>query len=218
MEPSTSLHHPAGPDDSKSSASDFLRQLYGHDAPGWLTIWTLPDKVTAWFPAHKLDEAAAYALRLADTHDVYFGVGLRQKKLDDGRGTVKDVLAIPGLWMDFDIQHPVHKRQHLPPSLDDVLHLIEVIPQRPSILVHSGYGVHAYWLFRELWWLEDPTEHHRAAHLLRRLQMTFKAAAKQRGWDLDSTFSLDHVLRLPGTLNHKCPDDPQRPYVMGGQP
>jgi hypothetical protein len=79
----------------------FLRWLYGDEAPGWLTIWTLPDKATAWFPADHLQEASIYAAERAATHDVYFGVGLRQRKLDKGRGTASDVIAIPGLWIDM---------------------------------------------------------------------------------------------------------------------
>jgi putative DNA primase/helicase len=202
----------------EAQAHHFLTTLYGDYAPGWLTIWLWPTKHTHWFRATNLGNAAEYAVKAAQQCDVYLGVGLRGERLNKGRGEAQDVVAIPGLWMDFDIQHPAHKQRHLPPSLDDVLALIHVIPQPPSILVHSGYGVHAYWLFRELWRFEDPDERQHAGHLLRRLQVTFQAEGKTRGWNLDSTFSLDHVLRIPGTLNHKCPDDPRTPYVIGGQP
>ena len=182
----------------------FLRWLYGDDAPGWLTIWTLPDKSTAWYPVHHLAEAAAYAASRAMTHDVYFGVGLRQRKLDQGRGTVSDVLAIPGLWIDIDLKHPAHQKPNLPETSQDVQSLIsEAVPLPPSLLVDSGYGVHGYWLFRELWRFEDDAERARAAHLLRRFQTTIIAAGKLHSWDLDSTFSLAQVLRIPGTYNHK---------------
>jgi hypothetical protein len=71
----------------------------------------------------------------------------------------------------------------------------------------SGYGIHGYWLFREPWRFEDDAERHRAAHLLRRFQSTIIAAGKLHGWDLDSTFNLAQVLRVPGTCNRKVAAD-----------
>ena len=54
------------------------------------------------------------------------------------------------------------------------------------------------------------TEDRQAAyHLLHRLQATIQAVAKLHGWDVDSTFDLARVLRLPGTYNRKVPDDPK---------
>jgi putative DNA primase/helicase len=188
----------------RDMALDFLRTFYPADSPGWLTIWTLPGKGTGWFPPHKLADAADYALNLAATHDVYFGVGLRQEQLSNGRGTVNDVSAIPGFWIDIDLAHPVHQKRHLPETIQDVHTLIsEAVPLPPSMLVDSGYGVHGYWLFRELWQFEDDAERRRAAHLLRRFQATIIAAGKRHGWNLDSTFSLAQVLRIPGSYNHK---------------
>jgi hypothetical protein len=114
--------------DNAAVAYQFLQCLYGDNAPGWLTIWTLPDRATRWFPAQKLEDAATHAINLAEMHDVYFGVGLRKHQRTNGRGAVKDVLGIPGLWMDFDIQHHVHQARRIPPSIDAVLSLIAEIP------------------------------------------------------------------------------------------
>jgi hypothetical protein len=35
----------AAQEEKSPDALTFLRWLYGDDAPGWLSIWTLPDKV-----------------------------------------------------------------------------------------------------------------------------------------------------------------------------
>jgi putative DNA primase/helicase len=215
--PQTSIPHSSqngqGPS-SHTQTLNFLRWLYGDDAPGWLTIWTLPDKTTAWFPIERLDEASRYATDRAPTHDVYFGVGLRQRKLDKGRGTADDVLAIPGLWIDIDIKHPAHHKLTLPETIEDVLDLLrKAIPLPATILVDSGYGVHAYWLFRELWRLDDDAERARAAHLLRRFQSTILAEGQRQGWRLDSTFNLAQLLRLPGCYNHKVPGEAREVHI-----
>jgi putative DNA primase/helicase len=114
------------------------------------------------------------------------------------------VLAIPGLWIDIDIKHPAHRKVTLPDTIEDVLAVINTaVPLPATILVDSGYGLHAYWLFRELWRFDDDVERTRAAHLLRRFQSTILTAGKRQGWSLDSTFNLAQVLRIPGTYNHK---------------
>jgi hypothetical protein len=202
--------------DAQAVAHQFLHWLYGDEAPGWLTIWLWPTKHTQWFHATHLDQAAAYAVKQAQSCDAYVGVGLRRKPLDRAkRGDVREVIAIPGLWMDLDLQHPVHKKQHLPKTIQDVRTLLsEATPRPPSLLIHSGYGVHGYWLFREVWRLESAVEQDAARQLLYRFQETIIAAGKRRGWDLDSTFSLAQVLRIPGTLNHKIAGEAREVAIL----
>ena len=56
---------------------EFLQMLYCSAESGWLTVWTLPDKRTAYFTIADVPAAVDYAESRFDTHDVYFGVGLR---------------------------------------------------------------------------------------------------------------------------------------------
>jgi predicted P-loop ATPase len=193
-------------DDDVHVAETFLSQLYGDDPQGWLTIFAMPGEHTHWVPAIKRHEAALYAVRMAAAHNVYFGVGLRGTKLKKGRGTSPDVIAIPGLYVDIDIKHKVHKAQNLPASIEDALTILKVIPCEPTCIVDSGHGLHAYWLFRELWTFESEVERQRAARLNQRLQATLKAEAERHGWHLDGTADLARVLRIPGTYNRSVPD------------
>jgi hypothetical protein len=188
----------------------FLRLLYGDDAPGWLTISTFDSQPTQWFPAHQLEQVATYCQAIARRYNVYFGLGLRQEQLDEGRGESTDVLGIPGLWVELDIKHPVHKKIDLPETMNEALTLVqEAIPLKPSIIIDSGYGAHIHWLFKELWLFEDTEERQKAYHLLRRLQGTIRAVAKLHGWDIDSTFDLARVLRIAGTYNRNIADHPK---------
>jgi hypothetical protein len=184
----------------------FLASLYGDDAHGWLTIWLFPSKYTHWLRAQNLEAAAIYAVKQAQQCDVYFGVGLRRERLNKGRGEAQDVIALPGLYIEIDIKHPVHKAQNLPESIDAARQLIaKAISLPPNILIDSGHGLHGYWLWRELWLLDSEAERQAAATLLLRFQRTIQATAKLHGWHVDGTADLARVLRIPGTFNRKDP-------------
>jgi hypothetical protein len=158
--------------------------------------------------------AAVQAELLAPTQDVYLGIGVRREPLDSSqRGNAEDVMALPALYLDLDITHRVHKRQNLPPDRDAARRLLADFPLPPSILVDSGHGFQAYWTFTELWRFDTPDERWEAQLLVRRLQATFQDMARRKGWVVDSTFDLARVLRLPGTMNRKCPEEPV-PVVM----
>jgi len=191
-------------------ALTFLHWLYGDEAPGWLPISTFDHQPTQWFSAHQLDQVATYCQAIARRYNCYFGLGLRQEQLTDGRGEAADILGSPGFWIELDIKHPVHKKVNLPETIDEAISLVrEAIPLEPSLIIGSGYGIHVHWLFRELWIFEDGDDRQRAYHLLHRLQATIQSVAKLYGWEVDSTFDLSRVLRLPGTYNRKIPDDPK---------
>ncbi|MBE3585472.1 MAG: DUF3987 domain-containing protein [Thermoanaerobacter sp.] len=181
----------------------FFFALYGQDAPGWLVIWTKQDKLSRWFEASNISEATARCQELAGSFDVYFGVGLREQKLaSDKRGKADKVIAIPGLWLDIDCQGGTHTATNLP-TLEEGRDFLAEFSLPPSIVVHSGGGLHVYWLFNRLWTFRDNAERERAADLVARFQQVFIALAGARGWKLDNTSDLSRVLRVPGTFNHK---------------
>ncbi len=193
-------------DNFHGAALAFLQALYPDDAPGWLNIYTLPDKHSEWFPPSKPDAVVRYitqALRSPQVN-IYFCVGLHGQQVTDGkRGDAANIIAIPALHADIDIAHHTHKKAKLPPSRDAAHSLLKVIPFAPSIVINSGHGIQVYWLLRELWRLENDLARQEATQLLQRLQATIHAAAKLEGWTIDSTFDLSRLLRLPGTYNCK---------------
>jgi len=77
------------------------------------------------------------------------------------------------------------------------------MPYKPTIIVHSGHGWHAYWLFKELWTFADAAERVRAAWLVEQWQAFLRSKARVLGWTVDSTHDLARILRLPGSYNHK---------------
>src|SRR5690606_3252442 len=147
----------------------FFKELYGQCDRGWLTIWTAQDKQTYWFEVSKIDRAAEVAQKLSELKqfDVYFGVGLRKEKVYKtnkrgkkylARGESDDVICIPGLWMDIDVAGDAHVETSLPPTINEAVQLVEQFPLKPSILVHSGHGLHSYWAFKEALYFESQEE------------------------------------------------------------
>lgn len=114
----------------------------------------------------------------------YFAVGLRRKGLTRWRrGGLADVVALPALFVDVD-----------DPSDDTRLRLERMSP-KPSCIVFSGGGYHAYW------WLNEPlSDMARARELLQGL-------AQRAGGD---RLTPAQSLRLPNTINNKSGRDGRR--------
>lgn len=199
----------AAPSTELGEAQRFLRALYGEGAPGWCPVFLLPSKVAHWVRARDLERVADTGLQAAERgQNVYVPVGLQADRLETGRGAAATVCALAGLWADIDYQSPAHKTANLPPTESDALALLAEVPLEPTIVVHSGHGLQAWWLFRELWTFDTDAERLAAATLSERWQATLQGLAARHGWAVDATADLARVLRLPGTVNRKADCDP----------
>jgi len=198
----------------------FLDLLFAGKDPGeHILIWLLKGRRSAWFT----DTAAAAAFVAAHrTQDVYVGVALSPKdhgpslrlKIEGGERLPSSIV---GLWADLDVQDGVHKKLNLPPTLEDAMGLLA--PELPpSILVHSGGGFQAWWLFKEPWTLDSEPEVRKAAALAKRWVCAIQARAHAKRWDVDSVGDLTRILRIPGTSNCKQPEEkppiPPRPVLL----
>ena len=194
------------PSESVTGPQGFKDMLYGAAEKGWLTIFCTPSHQTVWFPVTEPMPD------LDLNQNCYLGVGLRRQRPDNHhtRGKTDDIIGIPGLWLDLDYDSPgAHKVRHpLPPTEDAALSLLDAAPYKPSLIVHSGHGLQAYWLFKELAWFDTGDDREAFGRLCRGWQQVFQHAGRDRGWHVDSTADLARVLRIPGTRNHKT--DQQR--------
>jgi hypothetical protein len=170
-------------------------------------LWTLQDKRSTWVPLTAgPDTVASAARRLADSgKDVYCAVSAAaQPGLPETRIKSANSAGIMGLWADIDIADPdVHKKWNLPPTIDAALALLDSTGVDPTIVVHSGHGLQAWWLFHEFWAFDSDDQRLAAAGLAQRWNTTLQARAAERSWVVDSTFDLARVMRVPGTLNRK---------------
>src|SRR5262249_7000613 len=111
----------------------------------------------------------------------------------------------PGLWMDVDLATGSHKQTGpLPQTLEEVITFLETLPCYPSLIVDTGGGVHAHWLFREPFVMHNDGDRHEFAHLSTRFATTLANRAKEQyGWTLDRLGDLARVLRVPGCVTEK---------------
>jgi len=60
-------------DTQHQEATQFLHDLYGEDTPGYVSVWTRPDRQTRYVEAHYADEIARTPYHLVRIHP-RFGV------------------------------------------------------------------------------------------------------------------------------------------------
>lgn len=187
------------------NAGEFLSLLFGHPSLNglYLTIWDRQTHRTAAFALPAIEAAATNAMARADTQDVYFGVCPYREITPGSRGTAEQAGALVGLWVDIDVQGPAHKVSNLPPNRIAAFDLLYECAKPPSLVISSGYGLQAWWAFRQPMLITNDAERVEAARLAVAWTDHVKARAAKHGWHVDPTGDLARVLRLPGTKNHK---------------
>lgn len=160
------------------------------------------------------DDAAAKLSQLAKGHDVYYALaswkqGFHEVKAKSGK--VKKVLRVrdnvenlKALWFDIDFKGGYEDPQQVVLALQKHCKSTGLPP--PSILIHSGNGIHAYWPLEEA----IPYDQWQV------LADAFKEAAKKTGLQADLVCTADacRVLRPPGTKNLKDPNNPKPVRVL----
>lgn len=150
----------------------------------WANYWTKTGdrERTVWFPAERPGE-------IPQGDAVYFGVHpCRERKNEHGRTSNDIVAAINCLYADFDSKDFEGNKGLA------LAHILK-LSSSPTVIVDSGGGYHAYWIFESPFTISDDNDRQRAA----RLQACWVGHV---GGDPGAK-DLARMLRLPGTLNRK---------------
>lgn len=184
----------------------------GHHLLLWCAHPVSQQKISLFVPSA---EAAVETLRpYVEKWNCYYGVGLRAHQSQPRphwRGTEQDVTALLCLHLDIDIYHPTaHKNTtSLPKTIEEATALVRSLPVVSTVLVNSGHGLHANYILKEAEILADAHERNMARDAAYQLYAVCYHAAHMLGWRIDSVFDLSRILRIPGTINNKAPDDPK---------
>ncbi len=130
--------------------------------------------------------------------------GLTQRQ----RGGNDDVRAIPGLWADIDTRDGIHAAGESLPTTPTALSYLAALTLPPSLVLHSGGGLYAWWHFNELLILDSESERTAAGDLLKGLHNYLRSNAPWGGSGIECG-QLHSLLRPAGALNYKY-DPPRR--------
>jgi hypothetical protein len=163
----------------------------GHDADG--------EFVTA---VRRTADAPAFVATLPATANIFYSVNPTRGPIRDraGRGKMTDVTRLAALWSDLDIKRGSCADLEVIRAIIDELSAI--LRTRPSVITHSGGGLHPYWPI---------SDGHiktiglgKAQALVRRWQRLVAVAAEHHGAaNIDNVYDLARMMRVPGTYNNK---------------
>jgi hypothetical protein len=172
---------------------DFFESLFKgtkHD----IELRALPSRTTLF--TRDVEEIESFCQKRKDENQ-YFGVGTREGK----RGTKEHVREIPALFVDIDFHGGSDAGREASERLSSFTH-------KPSAVIHSGGGFHAYWFLAKPFTPAIDIEPYLKG-LCKNLEGDLKAAECAR------------ILRIPGTVNQKYPRsveivelDPDRRYEI----
>ena len=199
--------------------STFLTQLWGNPPPSEILIWMLPQKLSKWYLKFDRlrEDLAAYPER-----DLYTGVGFpapgTTKLVSNQRCLTENVGAITGMWADIDTAHPIHKKNNLTPTTELALSTLARFEFEPTIIINSGHGIQAWWLFDKPWIFESDEDNPTAQKLAQSWNQEIYDLYAENGWTVDSVYDLARVLRIPDTFNNKVPKErvPVRTITQDG--
>lgn len=196
------------PEDQDLSPERFIRELWAK-VPGewWAEFFTIQYRPTPSDPDAKAIQGLFYTLdqvrsdwpsiwthlqkaNRTEVRNIHPAVNPRFKK-PKKRGKNSDVSHYVAAWVDVDFHgHP----ESVERAFWDATELFVKAELPPSIILESGHGFHAYWLFDQLY----PTQEARA--VCAGIQDTYKVS--------DAISDPSRVLRMPGTYNLKDAKNP----------
>jgi putative DNA primase/helicase len=183
-----------------ASAREIVATLFRH-APGLVELRAFDVGTDARPPRRAFARATDgdaldtfAAEHVAAGRNVFFGCATRR---DTTSGKAENCLGLPVLYADLDFKGEEAREG------EAMSRLIES-PIPPTLVTHSGGGLHAFWRLAAPLALDTPQAQAEAVTWLRRLAQALDADAQ--------CAEVARVLRLPGTVNHKY--DPPRPVAI----
>jgi hypothetical protein len=178
---------------------EFFEKIF--PSQGNVCIAGIKEKVIAPRFVDSVDKALALAQSYIDKEsNVYFTPGTYEGM----RRRQEDCVWVKSFFLDLDVEHGDKKYPSKEEALADVQRFRHEIGWPEPVLVDSGGGIHAYWIFDE----EIPADEWNGyAKKFKQLCLDLKMIIDE-GVPADSA----RLMRIPGTFNYRY--DPPRPSVM----
>jgi len=175
----------------------WMQDLY-EDMPGWVDV-------RSFDPSGKHKPVEVFCQGLGELGDVltrldgregwnvYTAIATRSENTSAGRK--EKCAASRAVWIDYDFGvHPgATWAERVAAGAAAFDEKVRTFPLPPSLVVDSGGGRHAYWLFEEPWPLFQAEQRARLEAINKGLQLAFGSDG--------SVWDCSRVLRVPGTRN-----------------
>lgn len=143
---------------------------------------------TRWYQRRYIDRLIEDALKIGTKANVYARITPLGKPPESGRGLERQALGSSVLYLDYDTYS----------NQIEGLRTLEALPLPPTLVINSGFGLHAYWLLDRFYNDLDAIKARNYGLVL---------AVGSNGGDVaDSCYDLARVLRVPLTYNIKRAD------------
>jgi len=185
--------------------------LYGKLDEGYMSVTYLADTpYTRYFPVGQKDALVAYAEEYGQQYNTYIGVNPRSTAMASyRRGGREDICAVVCASQDFDIKGIAHKETRLPDTAEELYIFLNTLPVKPTFMVFTGNGVHAYWVFAEPYIISYEADRNHIEKVLKGWEQYVHAIAQEKyGWAFDPVADLPRMLRAVGTVNFKTEERP----------
>jgi hypothetical protein len=178
----------------------FYMDIFPQDE-SYKLLWTLHDKKSHWF--QDVEELIKYIDN--NKENIFIGIGTTDKRLSvKKRATAQDITSMRVFHIDIDIKQPnVHANTKLPATIEQANEIAHSILE-PTYVIQSGHGLHAYYLTNEHVKI-TPENFDYWTMLIKTWQQEHGKKFPQ--YKLDSTYDLSRILRCPGSLNCKDPEN-----------
>ena len=189
-----------------ADTANFFNQLYSKiTAPHFAYLWTKQRGIFSFDISDVIQRIAMAkkAIQLSDCGvDVWHSVNPVCVQPSNGkRGDEFAVSYQTAIVVDIDIAGAAHKSNNLAADFDEAK---SFLPFTPSLIIHSGHGLQAYFIF------DTPIEitNDNREQLKRRNNLLLDVIRLHaNGKDIDGVGDLPRVMRTPGTFNYKLGKD-----------
>lgn len=139
------------------------------------------------------------------------------------RAKKTDVSGVVALWADIDVGTFGHEGGPYPPDVRSARRVLDSVGLPPTVLIHSGYGLQAWWVLAEPWLASDFEDPDAARLEMDNLSRDWISTLRFRadmigGWKIDSVFDLSRLMRAPGSMNMKNIREPQPVKIIEHNP
>jgi hypothetical protein len=183
-------------------APEFLQELFARKPPElYVWLWYRPDLRSAWF--RDVDEAAGFVLARPEL-EIYVSNALAATDPGPhgGRGQSDRLTGIIGLCADFDFGPGRVQGKFYKQASAAIVAQLETRPLPPTLVLDTGKGVSAWWLFDDFYSCARQSRRQRVKDIAMGWRRVLDRRAAATRWYMEVRCGWVGTTRVVGSQNH----------------